>query len=545
MKRFVLIAIALSFAILSITSCAKNENPVEPGAPADDGPAIGDARSNRAEWTSVFPRATAAPQHLYVYDARADNYEMLIFLTSLQGVVNKTEPRIYMIHTSEVDPFWLNEMEEDYGVTSETVADPWALLDLFIEEISGLIVYDPDLLASTDLAGTMAGLNSAVVVAPSLLAQAQAHGLDILEDMDLRGRFAHRVEMFTWAMENVWPLANQDIICFLNPVVYTSRDYLIANNILTLMLDMHIPEERALLEDVLAQTPANIPIIGWAIDELLGVIIFSEGNKFHVATDGARNMSVTSGLPFPELTQDHAGEFGAVENKTYISFAYTDGDNVAYSLDAMWHKWQDPARGEIPLGWEISFNLVDLGPMAIRYFYETRTENDMFIGPACGIGYIYPNRYEDLDTFVSMTRPYMEAADMDTIWLINDDLTLADDAVLAYTTGMDLSGIFIDYWANLDKGFYFASDGTPVLRSQYVYLIGPEQIPGIIETKKVEKDMLYPHSPFFLFIGVNGWATAPSYIKEIIDGLSDEYVVLRPDEMFAAMDKAYDDGWEF
>ncbi len=545
MKTTHLLMLILALA-LALSACAANESTPVQNAGDDNESVMGGARIGRDEWTPVFPRAQSAPEHLYIYDARGQSYEMLIMLTSLQGVVNQTEPRIYMIHTNEVDAFWLSEMEEDYGVTSETVENPWDLLDIFADELSGLIVYDPDLLASTDLADTLAGINGALVVSPDLLAQAQGHGLEILEGMDFRGRFAHNVEMFTWAMENVWPSANQNAICFLNPVVYTSRDYLVSNKILTLMLDMHIPDERALLEEVLAQTPPNIPILGWAIDELLGVIIFSEGNKFHVATEGARNMSVTSGLPFPELSQDHAGPFaGQLENKTYIAFAYTDGDNVAYSLDALYHKWQDPARGQIPLGWEITFNLVDLGPMAIRYFYETKTDMDMFIGPACGIGYIYPNRYEDLDTFVSMTKPYMEAADMDTIWLINDDLTLADDAVLAYTGGMDLLGIFLDYWPNLDKGFYFASDGTPVLRSQYTYLIGPEQIPGIIETKKVEKDMLYPDSPFFLFIGVNGWATSPTYVKEIIDGLGDEYVVLRPDEMFAAMDKAYDDGWEF
>lgn len=498
--------------------------------------------SGKKQHTPVFPRSPA-PSHLTVYNYYNDSFEMKLLLATLQGLVAKTDPRIYLIYDSVVDTFWLDEMVDHYGVTYDTAADGWDLVSSFASEVSGLVIYDPDLPASANLAATIAGINNGIVAAPSLLPQLQPYGFSVIKD--LRGNFADNVEMYEWAMTNIWPQSNQTILCFTDPSLPTLRDYIVAHNIFAIMLDQHIPAERELLEQILADTPPDIPILGWAIDELLGVIIFSQGSKFHVASDWARNMSVTSGLPMPTLTQDHAGPFGEIENKTYISFAYTDGDNVAYTLDAMWHKWNDPARGQIPLGWEISFNVIDLAPQSIRYYYETRTDNDMFIGPACGIGYIYPRHYPDLDRFIELTLPYMEAADMDTIWLINDNLTFADEYAVAYSKGLNLSGIFIDYWANLDKGFYFASDTTPVLRSQYVYLIGPEQIPKIIEDKKIEKDYLYPNSPFFLFIGVNGWVTTPTYIKNIIDGLSNQYVVLRPDQMFAAMDRAYEEGYRF
>jgi hypothetical protein len=389
----------------------------------------------------------------------------------------------------------------------------------------------------------MAGIEQAVVAAPSLIADLEAHGLTMVAD--LRGQFANDVALVDWAMANVWPDANQTIFCFLDPGINPLRDYLAAHRIMAIMLDPHVPAERAKLDEVLAMTPQNIPLLGWAIDELLGVILFSQGGKFHVASDFARNMSVTSGLPFPTLTQDHAAPIETIEPKTYIGFALTDGDNVAYSLDAMWRQWNDPARGSVPLGWEVTFNLVDLAPEAIRYYYETKTDMDMFIGPASGIGYIYPSLYPDLPTFLELTGPYLEAADMDTLWLINDDLTLPDPIVVAYEQALGLAGIFIDYWPNMDKGFYFASDGTPVLRSQYVYLLGPEQIPDIIAEKRIEKDAFYPDSPFFLFIGVNGWTTGPTAVKEIVDGLDDSYIVQRPDEMFAAMRRCAELGYEF
>jgi GxGYxYP putative glycoside hydrolase C-terminal domain/GxGYxYP third domain/GxGYxYP_N second domain/GxGYxYP_N 1st domain len=499
-------------------------------------------------WEPVFPKS-AMPQHLYFYDACRAGYQMQLLMTSLQGVVAKTEPRLYLrVNCESHDQFWLDKMEEYYGVTSEVVTDPWALIDEFADEIDGLIVYDPDLPGTVDIATTLAGIESALVVSPDLLAQVESHGLSVIQDM--RGAFSDNAELNEWALDNVWPEANQAILCFLKPELTPLRDYLVRNNIMTFYLDPHRPDERVVLERVLSETPPNIPILGWAVDELLGVMLFSENAKFHVPCDGTGNLSVTSGLPKPELSQDHAGEYSEeIENKTYVTFVYGDGDNLVFSLRYLHNpdKWEDPLRGQIPLGWEISSNLIDLGPQALRYYYETKTENDVIVGPVDGIGYMYPGLYPEkhLDTFMELTKRYFEAADLDTVWLVNNDLSIADDKLLAYTSKLDLAGIFIDYWPNCDKGFYFASDGTPVLRSQYVYLLGHEQIESIIAQKQIEKEYLYPDSPFFLFIGVNAWGTPVGRVKQVIDNLTENHIVLRPDRMFSAMRKAGEEGYVF
>lgn len=539
--------IALIFAMSLVLGCAESADP-----PSGENDAIGEKRmtevSEKEVWDPVFPKSSM-PTHLYYYDGVSDSYEMKLLLTSLQGVVAKTDPRLYLRLINEVhDAFWLQKMEEYYGITSETVADPWALVDQFKDEIDGLIVTDPDLPGTVNIATTLAGIENALVVAPSLLTQAQSHGLDIV--MDMRGAFTNNAKLNEWALDNVWPDANQTIICFLRPVLTPLRDYLVRNNIMTFYLDPHRPDERVVLERVLGETPPNIPILGWAVDELLGVILFSEAAKFHVPCDETGNLSVTSGLPKPELSQDHAGVYEPdLENKIYVTFVYGDGDNLVFSLRYLHNtdKWEDPLRGEIPLGWEISSNLIDLGPQALRYYYETKSENDVIIGPVDGIGYMYPGRYPEqhLDTFMDLSARYLGAADMDTVWVVNNDLSIPDDKILAYTSKIDLAGIFIDYWPNSDKGFYFASDGTPVLRSQVVYLLGHDQLEGVIAEKQIEKQYLYPDSPFFLFLGVNAWGTPVGRVKQVIDNLSDEFVVLRPDRMFAAMDKAREEGYVF
>ncbi|MHA1568965.1 MAG: hypothetical protein ACTSXZ_05810, partial [Alphaproteobacteria bacterium] len=225
------------------------------------------------------------------------------------------------------------------------------------------------------------------------------------------------------------------------------------------------------------------------------------------------------------------------------SFAYTDGDAINYTNRYMADWFDDPAFGEVPAGWEISSNLIDLAPVVIEYFYERLTENDMIVGPACGIGYAYPRVYPDLNSFLALTDEYLTLTDMRTVWLINDNLTLSDAVADRFGSELNLLGIFDDYWPTSDKGWYMTSGGTPVVRSRYTYLVGREQIDNILTDAAVEKEYLYPDVPTFVFIGVNAWGTSPTYLKSIVDGLDDRYVVLRPDAMFAAMRTADEQGW--
>ena len=52
--------------------------------------------------------------------------------------------------------------------------------------------------------------------------------------------------------------------------------------------------------------------------------------------------------------------------------------------------WDDPARGDVPLAWGFNPNLASRVGPAFRYFFETATANDYFVGGDTGAGYINP-----------------------------------------------------------------------------------------------------------------------------------------------------------
>jgi GxGYxYP putative glycoside hydrolase C-terminal domain/GxGYxY sequence motif in domain of unknown function N-terminal/TAT (twin-arginine translocation) pathway signal sequence len=146
--------------------------------------------------------AFAAPRHLDVADLTQVQGDVQALVTTLQGVVNRTRPRIYVLMAGDgSDQTWLDTI----GVPHTAVSDPFALVARYREDVRGVIVYDPDQSDSVNVATTLAGLEGAVVASPDLAAKlvAAPYGLKVLDD--LRGRFTSTLDAYRWQLQNLWP----------------------------------------------------------------------------------------------------------------------------------------------------------------------------------------------------------------------------------------------------------------------------------------------------------------------------------------------------
>jgi len=81
---------------------------------------------------------------------------------------------------------------------------------------------------------------------------------------------------------------------------------------------------------------------------------------------------------------------GRIAPKRFISFYVGDYDSAAWLYQMIPTVWDDPARGEIPLGWAFNPNLADRMPVAMVYTRKTKTLNDFFVCGNSGAGYINP-----------------------------------------------------------------------------------------------------------------------------------------------------------
>ena len=85
-------------------------------------------------YKTLQPKSPPPARHLYVADVRQLTHDEQLLLTSLQGLVNRTQPRLYLV-ASDDDSFWLQAMQ-DQGQTDVPVpvADPMLLLKTFRAE---------------------------------------------------------------------------------------------------------------------------------------------------------------------------------------------------------------------------------------------------------------------------------------------------------------------------------------------------------------------------------------------------------------------------
>lgn len=158
----------------------------------------------------------AAPERLdALFLSGATPVDVQLLVTTLQGLVNRTRPEIYVVRDepSEGRRTWL----DDSGIPYRAYTDPWKVINRHIERAKGVIVYDPEVVETVNVATTVAGLRGGVIASPELARKLTAAPYDkpILDDF--RGRFTTGLEATTWQFENLWPNCNQRALLGINP----------------------------------------------------------------------------------------------------------------------------------------------------------------------------------------------------------------------------------------------------------------------------------------------------------------------------------------
>jgi hypothetical protein len=165
------------------------------------------------------PPARPAPKVVYTFDARPLNHldlhaatnaarlwDTLHTLAALQGLANRTAPRLYLFYCSEfkvdTDQFWFDWFRGEDGWLKDSELRPIATLEeavkIFRHVFKGLVVYDPAVPATSNLASTAAGCEDLLPVrfdpAPDSVFDRLAHQMKLpvklwLVEPDGRSKF--------------------------------------------------------------------------------------------------------------------------------------------------------------------------------------------------------------------------------------------------------------------------------------------------------------------------------------------------------------------
>ncbi|SFT27699.1 GxGYxYP domain-containing protein [Paenibacillus sp. BC26] len=347
--------------------------------------------------------------------------EALVF-TTLKGLVNKTQPRIYSydnaVRNEDGKDSWLNAL----GIGHTDVSNNWSLITKYASEINGIVIYDTAVPDTVNLATLIASQSGGIVAPPSLVTTLTSapYNLPILDD--LRGDFSTKLSVYQHIYNNYWSSLSHKMVVGLNPEIKGYlRDYAMATGAAVIWLNPAVPAEKTLLQSFLSDMPNGSGVyMGWWPDEQLGVETASAYGISTVASDFSSNLTVFSGTsrtvnvkPVPNKP--------TLQNKIYVSLILSDGDNLQYMEHRFKKLWDSANRGTVPLGWTVSPAMLDAMPGLLNYLYNTATPNDALIAGPSGVGYTYPNDWTNqtyLDNFVALSNDYMNRAGLRvaTIW---------------------------------------------------------------------------------------------------------------------------------
>ncbi|MHA1267190.1 MAG: GxGYxYP domain-containing protein [Candidatus Helarchaeota archaeon] len=488
------------------------------------------------------------PTHLYMYDVRGLPYDFQLILTTLQGQVNKPNPTLYLIYRSS-DQFWLERMDDYYNVNytnlnNETV---WQLLERYNTSYTGVIIYDPNLMDTVNVATFLAGLNNCIVIPPYLENNFTTQGFNVT--YDFRGTFSSRVALYSWAFETYWAFANHQMIASRPYEKVYFRDYIVACKIFTFYLEVGPfgkPDEVQLFRRIIAETPQNIPVWGWFTDpggasgEYEAVKAISHAGKYSFCA-AIPDLTVLSAFNDPYLNQT-VTSFDAstypLSKKIYLTVIVSDGDNVDYCQNYLLRNiWQNPDRGSVPLGITLEPLMARISPVILRYYYENATANEYFIAGPSGAGYCYVDMNPNFPNYLNVTKYAMDQCDMDQVWLLNGyegfQPVYSAEVLHAYTSSnCNFTGIYLDYH-DFQAEANVLLNGVPVLHSMWVER--ENEMVGKLNSIAA----LRPNHPLFVFVAWNSWDFSFTKLKNVFNALpNDTYTFLRPDQ-FAALFKYY------
>ena len=526
------------------------------GRPANLVPVV-----EKRPFPEVFPKSAPPAGELLACDIRGERPDMRLLLFCLQGLINRSRPRLYLI-TNEQDRFWLAHLKRRGWIQKIRPATAPELLNRFRGVYKGLVLFDPLFLATRNAATMLAAVDDLLPASPRL-----AGKLGLPAAVDLRGRWRSNAEVYRWAFEHLWPKLNHHVIACLWPDHLALRDYLVQNRVFIFWLSGPLDgaEEYAspqaeveTAEKFLARMPANIPVMGypWAgkdvgIGEGPGVGLFAEFGKYLVGSIDCANLSVHSGIRIAALRQSPAPPAPKLDPaKVYFSFIVSDGDNLPV---LMYHNfpdktyWRSRVRGRLPLGWTLSPAARILIPDIVDWYYRTATPADAFLAAVSGIGYTYPDLYgkrfrapyrsQAFDGFLEQTARAMAASDLREIWIMNASRESLFQRYAERIPGLD--ALFPDYGkrvSNYSEATFPTARNVPVFRA-VTSCAGMRRAPSDAEKARLlaaeVRAMTPEQRPAFLHVFVLNWfATLPA-LQAAARRLGPDYVCVRPDHLAA------------
>jgi hypothetical protein len=445
---------------------------------------------------------------------------------SLQGIVNRAQPRIACVYNSaEEGKFtWLAIHSVPYALING-----YSAITKYKTNLVGLVVTDPGQPDTLNLATTIAGLNNELICDPTLLGVLTNAPYSLPVKDDLRGKFSNKFEAYQFLYTNYWPQCTHRIIAGMETNGHGHlREYLVATETATLWLNPGVPSEAAALAPFLSDmTPVGGVYMGWWPDEGAGLGWIAAYGIPVIASDWFDNASLFSGITNPVIIPPIPSP-PTLQNKVYISITLSDGDNVQYMQHHMKNNWGNAARGRVPMGWTAQPLAADIDPGMLNYYWGTATSNDCLVAGPSGAGYTRLNFWGPANAaaYTIASEPYLQRSGMRSITVWS---SLSSGTAHYYAANCPTL-LGINDFGNGSYATNFGALPTIGFPANANYASAATNlINGITNAAAAWNGS----SPMFIAVEGSGWNITPADCQTVANALNtNQYIIVRPDHLF-------------
>ncbi|MCL2099538.1 MAG: hypothetical protein FWH24_03770 [Oscillospiraceae bacterium] len=391
-------------------------------------------------------------------------------ISALQGIVNKTKPRILLTEDGDVLPdTWI----KTFGLQTSRM-DIYAMIEFYKDEIGGIVVYNTQKSAHhRNAASTIANIHGYIPVTGGIKNALERQGVEFLNIIDITDwEETTPMAVYGRIYEEYWQHCTKRLLLSADPNhdFDHCRDIAAAAGAAVVWLDCTRPAERELYQKFMRDMADNREknnetaiVLGWFTTERSGVTAGSEFGISTIPADLYISGSVYGGVtgnPDPEdrtINIPPVPPKKDVENKIYVAVFFTDGDNIQYMQRFMRKLWDSPeetqARGKVAANWTVAPGLVDIGPGILNYYYGKASDYECFVAGPSGMGYLMPTNTlrepgaalgaflterKYMDEYTALTERYMRKAGLRalTIWDdASDELRDSYERICRYIYG--------------------------------------------------------------------------------------------------------------
>lgn len=494
---------------------------------------------------SYYPKFERGEKLYYIKasDMTPSEYTLI---ASLQGILaGKNAAAIYIDarDSSLTDTYavWREDLEKNYGLEFTYVADAFELVEIFKGEIAdaGYILYNTKSINGATVACGMTGyLMADENISNTLDGMGFTKKLDYVSESRQDTNFDRTV--FLRYKNNI----NKKMLFHQSPDKRQLRDYAIATK--SYCFYVYNPSagsaEGNFCREVYAFTDRDIPVMGWAENELQFVDINSEYGKITIASDWSDNLSFLSAVDPFKISRKHiAEEITPQAGKHYVAVMMSDGDNVQWYQGGFINSpkyYNNEYKGAFPITYGISASLSDLAPTLMQKIYNEASPNDSFIAATGAQGYINITGYSDVSLFAKRASDYMRKSDLDYLTFIDEGELGNMDASFwkEFSKYDNIDGavwMYGDKYAG-GKGAVHFNDGKPLVAFRDgIWEENPIYCAARVNSYKRDYRTIEGYS----LINIHCWSTPFDMIRRFTAALDEDVILVSVPELMRMITK--------